>query len=50
MSEVAKEAVVLLYALGADPYFEKTIKNADRASCSDEWPRAISKIGIYTIT
>lgn len=50
LSEAAKEAVVLLYALWTDPYFEKLIKNADRASYSDEGPRAISKIGIYTIT
>jgi hypothetical protein len=39
MREASKEAAVLLYAPGADPYLEEMIKNADRVFYFDEGPR-----------
>lgn len=44
MRETAKEAAVLLYAPGADPYLEELIKNADRAFYFDEGPRAEARV------
>ncbi len=44
LREAAKEAAVLLYAPGADPYFEELVKNADRVFYFDEGPRAESRI------
>jgi hypothetical protein len=39
LREAAKEAVVLLYAPGADPYFKELVKDADRVFYFDEGPR-----------
>ncbi len=44
MQEVAKEAALLLYAPGADLYFDELIKNADRVLYFDEEPRADMKL------
>ena len=44
MGETAKEAAVLLYAQGADPYLEELVKNADRVFYFDEGPRAEARI------
>ncbi len=44
LREAAKEAAILLYAPGADPYLEKLVKNADRVFYFDEGPRAEVKI------
>ncbi len=44
MRECAKEAAVLLYAPGADPYLEELVKNADRVFYFDEGPRAEARI------
>ncbi len=44
MRETAKEAAVLLYAQGADPYLEELVKNADRVFYFDEAPRAEARI------
>lgn len=44
LREVAKEAAVLLYAPGADPYFEELVKNADRVFYFDEGPRAETRV------
>ncbi len=44
MRETAKEAAVLLYAQGADPYLEELVKNADRVFYFDEGPRAEARI------
>lgn len=44
MREAAKEAAVLLYAPGADPYFEELVKNADRVFYFDEGPRAETRV------
>ncbi len=44
MREASKEAVVLLYAQGADPYFEELVKNADRVFYFDEGPRAETRV------
>ncbi len=44
LREAAKDATVLLYAPGADPYLEELIKNADRVFYFDERPRAETRI------
>lgn len=44
MREAAKEATVLLYASGVDPYLEELIKNADHVFHFDERPRAETRI------
>jgi len=44
MREAAKEAAILLYAPGADPYFEELVKNADRVFYFDEGPRAEERV------
>ncbi len=44
LREAAKEASVLLYSPGADPYLEELIKNADRVFYFDERPRAEARI------
>ncbi len=44
MRETAKDAAVLLYAQGADPYIEELVANADRVFCFDEGPRAEARI------
>ncbi len=44
MREASNEATVLLYAPGADPYFEELIKNADRVFYFDEGLRAEARI------
>ena len=44
MREASKDAAVLLYAPGADPYFEELVKNADRVFYFDEGPRAEARI------
>ncbi len=40
MKEAARDATVLLYSPGADPFLEELIKNADRVFYFDERPRA----------
>ncbi len=44
MRDAAKEAAVLLYAPGVDPFLEELIKNADRVFSFNEMPRAETKI------
>jgi hypothetical protein len=44
LREASKEAAVLLYATGSDPYLEEMIKNADRVFYFDEGPRAQTRI------
>jgi hypothetical protein len=44
LRKVAKEAAVLLYAPGADPYLEELIKDADRVFYFDEGPRAEARV------
>lgn len=44
MRETAKEASVLLFALGADPCFKELVKNADMVSYFDEGPRAEARV------
>ena len=44
MREAAKDATVLLYAPGADPYFEDLTRNADRVFYFEEGPRASPRI------
>jgi hypothetical protein len=44
MKEAAKDATVLLYASGADPYFEDLTRNADRVFYFEEGPRASPSI------
>ncbi len=44
LREAAREAAILLYAPGADPYFAELVKNADRVFYFDEGPRAEEKI------
>jgi hypothetical protein len=48
LRDAAKEAAVLLYAPGADPYLEELIKNADRVFYFDERPRAEARIAAKT--
>lgn len=44
MREAAKEATVLLYAPGADPFLEELVANADRVFYFNEGPRAEARI------
>jgi hypothetical protein len=44
MREASKDAAVLLYSPGADPYFEELVSNADRVFYFDEGPRAEKRI------
>ena len=44
LREAAKEAAVLLYAPGADPYFEELTSNADRIFYFEEGPRASTRL------
>jgi hypothetical protein len=44
LREAAKEAAVLLYAPGADPYFEELAKNADHVFCFSEGSRAEAQV------
>jgi hypothetical protein len=44
LREAAKEAAVLLYAPGTDPYFEELVKNADRVFYFDEGPKAEARV------
>ncbi len=44
LREAAKGAAVLLYAPGADPYFEELVRNADRVFYFDEGPRAEARV------
>jgi len=44
MREASNDATVLLYAPGADPYFEELVKNADRVFYFDEGPRAEARV------
>jgi DNA polymerase I len=39
LSDAAKEAAVLLYAQGIDPFFENLVQNADRVFYFEEGPR-----------
>jgi hypothetical protein len=43
MSDAAKEAVVLLYSSGTDPFLEDMTRNADRVFYFDEGPRATAR-------
>jgi hypothetical protein len=42
--EAAKEAAVLLYAPGADPFLEGLVKNADHVFYFDERPRDEARV------
>jgi hypothetical protein len=42
LSEAAKEAAVLLYSPGTDPFLEDLTRNADRVFYFDEGPKAIT--------
>lgn len=44
MRGAAKEAAVLLYAPGADPFLEALVKNADRVFYFDEGSRAETRV------
>jgi hypothetical protein len=44
LMEASKDAAVLLYSQGADPYFEELIRNADMVFYFDEGPRAETRI------
>jgi hypothetical protein len=44
LREAAKDAAVLLYAPGADTYFEELVKSADRAFYFEEGPRAETRV------
>jgi hypothetical protein len=44
MMEASKDAAVLLYSPGTDPYFEELVRNADRVFYFDEGPRAETRI------
>ncbi len=48
LKDAAKEAAVLLYAPGADPYFEELVRNADRVFYFNEGPRAEARIAAKT--
>jgi len=43
LHDAAKEATVLLYSLGTDPFREDMTRNADRVFYFDEGPRATTK-------
>lgn len=42
--KAAKEASVLLYSPGTDPYFEEQVKNADRVFSFAEGSRAETRV------
>jgi hypothetical protein len=44
LSDAAKEAAVLLYSPGTDPFLEELAKNADRIWYFDEGPRVSPKL------
>ncbi|MGD0953718.1 MAG: hypothetical protein ABR985_15240 [Methanotrichaceae archaeon] len=44
LSEAAKEAAVLLYSPGSDPFLEDLARNADRVWYFDEGPRASPRL------
>ncbi|MFB3765391.1 MAG: hypothetical protein ACE14P_09110 [Methanotrichaceae archaeon] len=44
MRVASNEAAVLLYASGADPYFEELVKNADRVFHFDGGPMAEARV------
>jgi hypothetical protein len=44
LSDAAKEAAVLLYAPGIDPFFEDLVKNADRVFYFEERPRETPRL------
>ena len=44
MRDAAKDATVLLYAQGIDPYFEDLSRNADRVFYFEEGPRATPRL------
>jgi len=46
MREAAKEATILLYAPGVDPYLEEPVRNANRVFYFDEGPRAETKVAV----
>jgi len=44
LCDAAKEAAVLLYASGIDPFFEDLVQNADRVFYFEEGPREIPRL------
>jgi hypothetical protein len=44
LSDAGKEAAVLLYSPGSDPFLEELSKNADRVFYFDEGPRASPRL------
>ena len=44
LSDAAKEAAVLLYAPGIDPFFEDLVQNADRVFYFEEAPRETPRL------
>jgi DNA polymerase I len=44
LSDAAKEAAVLLYAPGIDPFFEDLVENADRMFYFEEGPRETPRL------
>lgn len=44
MREAAKEATVLFYAPGSDPFLEELVKNANKVFYLNEGPRAEARI------
>ena len=44
LSDAAKEAAVLLYAQGIDPFFEDLVQNADRVFYFEEGPRETPRL------
>ena len=44
LCDAAKEAAVLLYAPGIDPFFEDLVQNADRVFYFEEGPREIPRL------
>ena len=44
LSDAAKEAAVLLYSPGTDPFLEDLARNADRVWYFDEGPRASPRL------
>ncbi|VVB64578.1 Uncharacterised protein [uncultured archaeon] len=44
MSDAAKDAAVLLYAPGTDPFLEDLTRNADRVFYFEEGPKARTKL------
>jgi len=43
LSDAAKQAAVLLYAQGINPFFENLMQNADSVFCFEESPREIPR-------